>query len=370
LVQVKHDRFNNIDVNHTEKIGSNHTETIGANHKQTIGMNQAIKVGMNLTETVGMGTFQNVGLAKVTTVGLGFAVNVGAGYSVNVGGLANFVVGGAYNEQVGKSRGISAGDDVTVKAGKTMSLTGVDKINANGKEVFIEGSTKLVLAVGASTITMTPGEININAPMIKINCPAAPSSALAATAPDKETTGLGPEVDDIAAKSPTLQKDLAELRKDGWVITFKENSDSSILGYTSSPDKVIVINSDLKSNPEMATGVLAHEVGHAKDAEPMDWSSRDNFIKHMIKGEGEAELKAFEVRREILGDGGPDIDKELNVYADAYDQYLKDGNRAAARDKISQIFDKAVEPSSAAPGSTFYTEHYGNWYDSVQGAKP
>jgi type VI secretion system secreted protein VgrG len=373
LVQVKHDRFNNIDVNHTEKIGSNHTETIGANHKQTIGKNQAIKIGKNLTETVGMANIQNVGLAKVANIGLGYAINVGAGYSVNVGGLANFVVGGAFNEQVGKSRGISAGDNVTVNAGKTMSLTGVDKITANGKEVFIEGSTKLVLAVGASTITMTPGEININAPMVKINCPAAPSSALAANAPQaKESTGLGPEVDDIAAKSPTLQKDLAELKKDGWVIKEGPAGGGS---HANRDTKVITLDSNLKSNPKEATQVLAHEVGHAKHPFVDDRSSKAAYLKGTLGDEGAATMKNIQVQREIYANSGKSIDIGIAgnaanhpSYNAAYDQYLKDGNASAARDKVGQIFGNGERVSG--PNNPTYNEYYGGWYDSVYGAKP
>lgn len=370
-VQVRHDRFNNIDVNHTEKIGSNHTETVGANHRQTIGRNQAIKIGKNLTETVTMANIQNVGMAKVTNVGLGYMVNVGAGYSVNVGGLANFIVGGVYNEQVGKSRGISAGENVTVKAGKTMSLTGADKITANGKEVFIEGSTKLVLSVGASSITLTPGEIKINAPLVKINCPAAPSSALAANTPvPKQQTGLGQDVDDIAAQSPTLQKDLADLKKDGWVIKDGPAGGGS---HASRDQKVITIDSALKSDPKQATQVLAHEVGHAKYPFKDDRSGKAAFLKGTLGDEGAATMKNIEVQREIVKNGGPDIGIAGNPanhpkYNAAYDQYLKDGNAGAARDKIGQIFGNGERVSG--PTNPTYNEYYGGWYDKHYPGRP
>ncbi len=365
LVQVKHDRFNNIDVNHTEKIGSNHTETIGANHKQTIGKNQAIKIGKNLTETVGMANIQNVGLAKIANIGLGYAINVGAGYSVNVGGLANFVVGGAFNEQVGKSRGISAGDNVTVNAGKTMSLTGVDKITANGKEVFIEGSTKLVLAVGASTITMTPGEININAPMVKINCPAAPSSALAAPAPETSVkTGLGPEVDAIASKSPTLLQDLAALQAAKWTIKYGPAGKGS---HADRKDKVITIDSARKQDPKQVVRSLSHEVGHASYPYNADYSSKDGYVKGALADEGAATIKNIQAQREIYANSGKTIDIGLSgnpanheQYKAAYDQYLNDGNAAAARDRIGQVYGTG-ERASGKTNPT-YNEYYGGWY--------
>jgi type VI secretion system secreted protein VgrG len=326
-----------IDQNRVNTIGQNHQESIGKNHKTTIGKNQSINVGKHLTETVGMTNIQNVGLAKMTNVSLGYMVNVGAAYSLNTGGLMNVVVGAAYNEQIAKSRSISAGDNIKITASKTLSITGEQKITEKGKEVFIEGSTKLVLAVGASTITMTAGEININSPLVKINCPAGPAMTVAA--PDSKAnvkSGLGQNVDDIAGKSPTLQKDMQELKEAGWTTQYGPNGQGS---HADRDKKVITIDGKLKNDPAQATQVLAHEVGHAKYDYKPDYSSKQSYLRGAMADEGAATMKNIEVRREILANNGPDIKIAGNsanhpAYNAAYDQYVKDGNAAAARDKI------------------------------------
>jgi type VI secretion system secreted protein VgrG len=348
------------------RIGKNHQETIGANHKVSIGKSQSVTIGKNLTQTVSMANFQNIGMAKVVNVGLGYMVNVGAAYSLNTGGLMNVVVGAAYNEQVLKGRAISAGDDVKITAGKTLSITGEQKITEKGKEVFIEGSTKLVIAVGASTITMTPGEININAPMVKINCPGASSSALAAGA-DKGSvqSGLGSEVDEIAGKSPTLQKDMEDLQKQGWKTQYGPSGGGS---HANRDTQTITIDGALKNDPKQATQVLAHEVGHAKYPYKPDYSTKDAFVKGTLADEGAATMKNIQVQREIKANGGPDIGLAGNsnnhgAYNAAYDQYLKDGNAGAARDKIGSIFGNGERVSG--PTNPTYNDYYGGWYDQA-----
>ena len=360
-----------IDQNRVNTIGQNHQESIGKNHKTTIGKNQSINVGKHLTETVGMTNIQNVGLAKMTNVGLGYMVNVGAAYSLNTGGLMNVVVGAAYNEQIAKSRSISAGDNIKITASKTLSITGEQKITEKGKEVFIEGSTKLVLAVGASTITMTAGEININSPLVKINCPAGPAMTVAA--PDSKgnvQSGLGQNVDDIAGKSPTLQKDMQELKEAGWTTQYGPNGQGS---HANRDSKVITIDGNLKNDPAQATQVLAHEVGHAKYDYKPDFSSKQSYLGGAMADEGAATMKNIEVRREILANGGPDIKIAGNSanhpsYNAAYDQYLKDGNAAAARDKIGTAFGNGERVSGAT--NPTYNEYYGGWYDKTFPGRP
>lgn len=74
-------------------------------------------------------------------------------------------------------------------------------------------------------------------------------------------TGLGKGVDGVAAKSPTLQKDLADLQKDGWNIEYGPKGGGSSANRAT---KTIVLDGNLQSNPNAATQVLSHEVGHAK----------------------------------------------------------------------------------------------------------
>lgn len=329
--------------------------------------NQDIEVENDETHWVGRDRMKTIDRHETVRV----KGNVGAAYSLNTGGLMNVVVGAAYNEQIAKSRSISAGDNIKITASKTLSITGEQKITEKGKEVFIEGSTKLVLAVGASTITMTAGEININSPLVKINCPAGPAMTVAA--PDSKAnvkSGLGQNVDDIAGKSPTLQKDMQELKEAGWTTQYGPNGQGS---HADRDKKVITIDGNLKNDPAQATQVLAHEVGHAKYDYKPDYSSKQSYLRGAMADEGAATMKNIEVRREILANNGPDIKIAGNsanhpAYNAAYDQYVKDGNAAAARDKIGAAFGNGERVSGAT--NPTYNEYFGGWYDKAFPGKP
>ena len=84
-------------------------------------------------------------------------------------------------------------------------------------------------------------------------------------------------------------------------------------------------------------------------------------------------MKNIEVQREIVKNGGPDIGIAGNSanhpsYNAAYDQYLKDGNAAGARDKIGQIFGNGERVSG--PTNPTYNEYYGGWYTQNYPGRP
>jgi type VI secretion system secreted protein VgrG len=111
--------------------------------------------------------------------------------------------------------------------------------------------------------------------------------------------------------------------------------------------------------------ILAHEAGHAKYHYKQDVSSKDAYVKGALADEGAATLNNVKVQREINANGGPDIGIAGNSanhpsYNSAYDQYKKDGDKAAARDKIGSVFGKGEKISNT--GQT-YEDYYGSWYD-------
>jgi len=107
-----------------------------------------------------------------------------------------------------------------------------------------------------------------------------------------------PAIQEIIAKSPTLQSALADLRADGWDIIY----DSSIhaAGNTVKGDlKIIKINSKYQDVPLVVVGILAHETGHALDPREPDWSSEAAFVQSRLLREGEATLYNIKIQREI-----------------------------------------------------------------------
>jgi type VI secretion system secreted protein VgrG len=184
-----------------------------------------------------------------------------------------------------------------------------------------------------------------------------------AAAPAAAKTGLGADVDAIAAKSPTLQKQLSELKDDGWTIEYGTPGEGS---FANRDKKVITIDGNQKGNPNAAAQTLAHEVGHAKYPYVPDESSRDNYVKGALADEGAATLNNVKVQREINSAGGPDIGIAGNPanqkgYNDAFDQLQKDGDEAKARDTIGGVFGKGEKTSNT---NQTYEDYYGSYYDS------
>lgn len=179
-------------------------------------------------------------------------------------------------------------------------------------------------------------------------------------------TGLGEDVDQLAAKSPSLQRDLKALNDSGWEIGYGRPGGGSYADRASRPPK-ITIDGAQRSNPRSATQTLAHEVGHATYPYEPDVSSKSAFVNGALADEGAATLNNIKVQREILTNGGPDIGIAGNranhaAYNKTYDQFLKDGNAPAARENIGKQFGQGEITSNTGQP---YAEYYGGWYDKA-----
>lgn len=171
-------------------------------------------------------------------------------------------------------------------------------------------------------------------------------------------------MDELVKKSPTLKKDLEDLKKDGWEVKYGEN------GKDSSADRdkqIITLDGSLKNNPAQATQTLAHEVGHAKYPFTPDYSSKTACVNGILADEGAATLKNIQVQREIIANGGPDIGIAGNSanhasYNAAYDTFVKDGKAAAARNSVGTIFGNGETTSTTGQP---YADYYGAWYDKT-----
>lgn len=180
------------------------------------------------------------------------------------------------------------------------------------------------------------------------------------------TTGLGVDVDALAALSPALQQQIRDLQSQGWTVQW------GAAGGGSSADRqarTITIDPNGRANPAGLTQTLAHEVGHALYPYRADLSTRETYLRGALADEGAATLNNIRVQREIIANGGPDIGiagqpRNHPAYNAAYDQYLRDGNAAAARDTIGGVFRNGETASTTtATGPQTYEQYYGGWYD-------
>lgn len=192
--------------------------------------------------------------------------------------------------------------------------------------------------------------------------PASGPGAAAASAVDD------PTADPLVAKSPTLSKQLAALKKDGWQIKYGKGPGS----YCSRPQKLISLDSSLKGDSKRITQALSHEAGHALYTPSLDASSRAAYIRSNLQDEGAATMNNIMVRREVLAaDKSIDIGIAGNAanhakYEAAYNGYLKDGNVAKSQQSIGSIFGQGEKTSTT---NQTYEDYYGAGYDKVYGKK-
>jgi hypothetical protein len=171
------------------------------------------------------------------------------------------------------------------------------------------------------------------------------------------------EVRRIASLSQTLVDDLRGLRANGW--RFKVD----FLGGTSTnyANRIIAIDPiNEQFRPVEMAHAIAHEVGHAINPQrPIKWKSLEAFLESQLPCEGEAEMYAIKVRREILANGGADPALKRDGDEDfrhIYDAYLEAGSTSEAYETaISEIGEMFGSYTASSEGITYrqkYTDFY------------
>jgi type VI secretion system secreted protein VgrG len=377
---VGNDRRKTIDGNETNTIHKNRTETVDLNESVTItgnrtafvGDSETTRVKDNRTHVVKVDLADQVGQNKSTLVGKSFSIEAGESFTITCGDTifamhksgSVSITCNTFNFTAKEAAQINAAPlHLNPDGGKAdiePAPQGGDAIKAAVDAQFPQESKSAAAApaaAGAGAAPVVPEQTAILPP-----APPAPEG------PAAVDTGLGADVNALAAKSPTLQKDLAELEAKGWEVEWGgAGTVGSTANRTSKPPK-IVLDPALKSDPKTATQVLAHEVGHAKYPYKADYSSKTAYVDGTLKDEGAATIKNIQVQREIISNTGGKTDigiagnsanhKEYNA---AYDQYLKDGNADAARSRIAKQFETGETTST--DGKT-YGDYYGDWYDT------
>jgi type VI secretion system secreted protein VgrG len=190
-----------VGVNQAFTVGTNRTKTIGVNETDSIGTKWSINVGSIKSESIGMMSMSNIGLGKVQSIGVFRMNNVGVAYNLNVGMAMMTNVGLMRSDNVGmnwsrtvggnRSASIGANDSVNVganqavivgtdhaltvgansaiKAGTQVAIAAGSEVTVDGAKVVLTGVSSIRLQCGASVIELTPGMIEIDAPLVKIN---------------------------------------------------------------------------------------------------------------------------------------------------------------------------------------------------------
>jgi type VI secretion system secreted protein VgrG len=281
-------------------------------------------------------------------------------------GSLNVFIGGLRAARIGDK--VKHGDDTCV-------------ITKGSSSVFINGrpAARMGDAVSCGGVIIGGyGSVRIGGGSTGLSAPSNPSSSSSAsgsqTGHSSETstgvkTGLGAEVDKLAAKSPTLQKDIKDIQDKNWEITYGIAGKGSYANRDVYPP-VIVIDEKFKNNPDLAVLILSHEVGHAEYSFQADYSSKEVYVNTCLADEGAAVMEEIKVEREINSGGRIRItalgDNAVK-YNQIYDDYLGSGDAAVARNKIGAIFrDDEITSTTHEPYGVYYGKGYDDW-QSQQG---
>ncbi len=192
--------------------------------------------------------------------------------------------------------------------------------------------------------------------------PARASGATpAATVPS--TPLSDPAVVALAARSPTLTRDLAALRHEGIRVEWGASGGGTF--YDESQSR-IVIDVAAAGNASSVVRSLSHEIGHVQFKEPAKFETREAYVHHNLRNEGAATLHNATVRNEIIAQGGADIGisgANVTTYGRIASQAAAGTiTRDQALDQIAAVFGQ--EHPSVAPNGT-YIDYYGGHYDTA-----
>lgn len=144
-VHVKHDRTETVDHDEDITVHNNRRERVDHDEHIDIGDNRREHVGGNEQVQIDGHRSERVTLAKDETIGLAKVLTIGAAYQTTVIGAMNTTVVLAQAEQIGLTKSVIVGADSTLTATDSHTMT-----------------------VGTSSITITPGRIELVADEIII----------------------------------------------------------------------------------------------------------------------------------------------------------------------------------------------------------
>jgi RHS repeat-associated protein len=184
-----------------------------------------------------------------------------------------------------------------------------------------------------------------------------------------------PEVQRVAAMSPTLTDQLNDLHQNGW--TIEHGAPGGGCAADRQNQRITV---DPNYNHEQQVQALSHEAGHAgydfdnqqPVVQPTQGMTRDQFVDQNVDrhlyDEGVATMNNNRARDEILQNGGPDIGVAgagQNDYINTYNDY-KAGNLSEqqATHQMGQRVGQEVTSTTGENYRDYYGQGYGNWWDA------
>ncbi|MGA6208245.1 hypothetical protein ACPESR_26170 [Nocardia testacea] len=207
-------------------------------------------------------------------------------------------------------------------------------------------------------------------------------------------TGLGSEIDNLVALSPTMSHTMRSLYRDAWTIRIGRSGGGS---FTRRSTLSIVIDRDRLDNPLTTFRSLAHELGHARRAEKAvdptrrvpfdpDVTTREQWIDKVsrlkIREEGHAQMFACRSLQDLVDAGAVTPPPSMNsripwlyngvavpppINAEHWEIYQTHKPKEAFV-LLSELYPHTI---MSKPGGDTYLEHYreiyGRKFDELYG---
>ncbi len=185
-----------------------------------------------------------------------------------------------------------------------------------------------------------------------------------ASASERLLSQFDPRTRQLVEQSPTLRGELEQLDRERWTIQQGDVSEAD------PPNRLITI--DRSDTPEYQVGGIAHEVAHARYGQtpyhaPTPQMTREEYIRlnvaEHLRDEGNAQLHEYEIRQEILDNGGPDIGvsgTQRQRYDAIYNDYR---NGSITRDQAVERMGNVIADDTPGRNGQNYRQYYGETYE-------
>jgi hypothetical protein len=179
---------------------------------------------------------------------------------------------------------------------------------------------------------------------------------------------LGPAASDLLELSPTAMADVQALTGKRYRIEIAAPGSGT---RTDTQKHIIYIDQGWLGNAADVVTSISHEMGHGLRNVPDDLSSRENYIKGQMRGEGAAIWNEFIIGAEInaVRSGAIGIGSNRTAYKPIFDANFPTAGANpsdAVLDQIGALYETA-HPSTA-PAKT-YRQFYSDGYDDIRNAR-
>ncbi len=183
------------------------------------------------------------------------------------------------------------------------------------------------------------------------------------------TSGLGREVDEIAGLSEDLIRKVQEVQQSGWTIRYGKRGDGTYADYD---EKAVVLDRKMEGDARASVDALAHEIDHAHPANPHNDApsppmgrTREQWVADHVDrsllNEGHAVMSQLTVRRQILENGGPDVNHSVSgKYRRIYERY-REGE--FSRDEAVQRIAAHYRFEAGSHSKMSYGQNFRTWYE-------